>query len=127
MPNPNQPLATPRTSRRDFLRRSAAAGVAVADGLSIARSAHAAGSDEIKIGLIGCGGRGSGAAVNAMNAGKDVRLVAMADIFEDRLKGARERLKQNAKPDQVAVERRPLLRRLRRLPEADRTAASTWC
>jgi predicted dehydrogenase len=91
------------TSRRDFLKLSAAAaGAAAAGQLGIARSAHAAGSGTIKIGLVGCGGRGSGAAVNAMNAGKDVRLVAMADIFEDHLKGARERIKRE-KPEQVDV------------------------
>ena len=65
-------------------------------------AAHAAGSDVIEIGLIGCGGRGSGAAANAMNAGKDVRLVAMADIFADRLQGARARLKEMY-PGQVEV------------------------
>jgi predicted dehydrogenase len=93
-----------RSNRREFLKRSsAAAGVAVAGAIPLARSVHAAGSDVIKIGLIGCGGRGSGAAANAMNAGPDVRLVAMGDIFEDRLTGARERLKK-AKPDQVQVD-----------------------
>ena len=46
-------------SRRDFLMTSSVAAVgAVAGSLSVARSAYAAGSDEIKIGLIGCGGRG---------------------------------------------------------------------
>ena len=47
-------------SRREFLKKSAAAvaGTALASGLSVARSAHAAGSDVIKIALIGCGGRG---------------------------------------------------------------------
>ena len=61
-----------QNTRRDFLRRSAtvAAGATVAP-LAIGRSAHAAGSDILKVGLIGCGGRGSGAAVNAMNAGED--------------------------------------------------------
>ena len=100
--SPQHPVK-PETSRRDFLKLSAAAaGVAAAGQLSIARSAHAAGSGTIKIGLVGCGGRGSGAAVNAMNAGKDVRLVAMADVFDDRLKGARERIKKE-KPEQVDV------------------------
>jgi predicted dehydrogenase len=65
-------------------------------------SVHVGGSDAIKIGLIGCGGRGSGAAANAMNSGRDVRLVAMADIFADRLEGSRQRLKA-IKPEQVAV------------------------
>ena len=90
------------TTRRTFLK-STVATTAAATSLSLARSSHAAGSDKIKIGLIGCGGRGSGAAANAMNAGPDVTLVAMADIFEDRVTGARERL-QKIKPDQVAVD-----------------------
>ena len=91
------------TTRRSFLKSTLTAGAAAAVPLSLVRSAHAAGSDKIKIGLIGCGGRGSGAAVNAMNAGPDVTLVAMADIFEDRITGARERL-QKLKPEQVAVD-----------------------
>ena len=63
----------------------AAAGAAVAGGLSLARSAHAAGSDLVKIALIGCGGRGTGAAVNALSTKANVRLVAMADAFQDRV------------------------------------------
>ena len=88
-------------SRRRFLAQTLA-GAAAAGTLSLARSAHAAGSNVIKIGLIGCGGRGSGAAVNAMNSGPDIRLVALADVFADRLPGARERLKK-LKPQQVEV------------------------
>ncbi len=99
----NSPRPSATASRRDFLKTSSlAAGAAVLSGLDVARSAHAAGSGGFKIGLIGCGGRGSGAAVNAMNAGADIKLVAMADIFEDRLQGARQRLKK-IKPEQVAV------------------------
>ncbi len=90
-------------SRRRFLKSSVGAAAAAVGELAWARTAHAAGSDVIKIGLIGCGGRGSGAAANAMNAGKDVRLVAMADIFDDRLQGARGRLKKSY-PEQVAVD-----------------------
>ena len=91
-------------TRRDFLRRSAtvAAGATVAP-LAVGRSAHAAGSDILKVGLIGCGGRGSGAAVNAMNAGDDVRLVAIGDLFADRAEAALKNLKK-AKPDQVVVD-----------------------
>lgn len=75
-----------RSSRREFLKRSTAA-VGMVGGLGLARSAHARGSDTIKIALIGCGGRGTGAAVNALRnkAGANVKLVAMADAFEDRL------------------------------------------
>ncbi len=90
-------------SRREFLKHSISAATAAGVGLSLARGAHAAGNDVIKVGLIGCGGRGSGAAVNAMNAGPDVRLVAMADLFEDRARGSLERLR-NLKPDQVEVD-----------------------
>jgi predicted dehydrogenase len=91
------------SSRRGFLQTTGAlAGAAAVGSLSLDRSVHAAGSDVIKVGLIGCGGRGSGAAVNAMNAGKDVRLVAMADIFEDRLQGARQRITK-IHPEQTAV------------------------
>lgn len=90
-------------TRREFLRTSAVlAGTALAAQAG-PRFVHAAGSDRIKIGLIGCGGRGSGAAVNAMNAGSDVTLVTMADLFEDWGQAARQRLKTQ-KPDQVAVD-----------------------
>ena len=80
-------------SRRDFLKTSmaVAAGAAVVAGLSLARSAHAAGSDVIRIGMIGCGSRCPGAAVNAMNVDPGVRLVAMTDIFADRVQNRRER------------------------------------
>jgi predicted dehydrogenase len=91
-------------SRREFLKTSSVlAGAAALGTLPVDHSAHAADSEVIKIGLIGCGGRGTEAAINAMNAGKDIRLVAMADVFKERLEGSRERLKA-AKPDQVALD-----------------------
>ena len=62
-----------------------AASVGVVSSLSVARCAHAAGSDQIKIALVGCGGRGCGAAVNALNTKANVKLVAMADAFPARL------------------------------------------
>jgi predicted dehydrogenase len=94
----------PRASRRDFLKTTSAAAIGAAAGaLSIARGAHAAGSDTIKIGLVGCGGRGRGAALNAMNSGKDVILVALADVFEEYVRKGRQLLKVE-KPDQVRVD-----------------------
>ncbi len=91
------------SSRRDFLKTSTAAiGAATVGGLAIQRSAHAAGDDTIKFGLIGCGGRGSGAAGNAMNGHPKNILVAMADVFEDKTRGSRDRLKK-VKPEQVKV------------------------
>jgi myo-inositol 2-dehydrogenase / D-chiro-inositol 1-dehydrogenase len=56
--------------------------------------AYAAGTDEIRVGLIGCGGRGTGAAMNCLNAAEGVKLVAMADAFQDRLDTARKILVQ---------------------------------
>jgi hypothetical protein len=92
------------TSRRQFLKTSAVlAGTAMASQLPVNLSANPAGSDAIKIGLIGCGGRGTAAAINAMNAGQDIRLVALADVFEDWLQTSRQRLKA-AKGGQVSVD-----------------------
>ncbi len=89
-------------SRRSFLKTSLATGAALTMPLSIARSAHAAGADGFRVGLIGCGGRGCGAAVNAMNAGTDVKIVALADLFEDRLKRGHQSIK-NINAEQVQV------------------------
>lgn len=72
-------------SRRTFLQTSTAATLAAGAALSVPRNVHAAGSDIIKIGLVGCGGRGSGAAHQALKADKGARLVAMGDAFADRL------------------------------------------
>jgi predicted dehydrogenase len=79
------------TTRRDFLKTSALATAA----LAIPGGVHAGGSDTLKIGLIGCGGRGTGAATQALKADKNVKLVAMADAFEDRLQSSLERLKKS--------------------------------
>lgn len=93
-------MAQKSTSRRAFVKANIA--TAVAATLPIARSAYAAGSDVIRIGLIGCGGRGRGAVVNALNTGKDVRLTAVADLFDVQAKQAIEQLKKRT-PDQVDV------------------------
>lgn len=89
MSNPQE--STP-ASRRGFLKSSSAAvvGGSLAAAFGSARGVHAAGDDVLNVGLIGCGGRGSGAAVNAMRADENLRLVAMADAFADRLKHSRE-------------------------------------
>ncbi len=74
---------TNNPSRRNFLATStvAATGAAVLSQTNIARSAHVAGSDEIRFVVIGCGGRGTGAAENIMNTSGNVKLVAVADAF----------------------------------------------
>ena len=88
-------------SRRSFLR--ATAGSALAASMPLARSVHAAGSDLLRIGLVGCGGRGTGAAINALTADPNTRLVALADAFADPIPGTLTRL-HKAKPEQVAVD-----------------------
>lgn len=84
------------TSRRQFMTTTtiAAAGGAIATDV-IASPVHAAGSDVLQVGLIGCGGRGSGAAKQALLADKNVRLTAMADVFEDRLQSSLNSLSAN--------------------------------
>ena len=76
------------SSRREFLKSSAigaaAAGALVRPELSLARSANVAGSDTIRVGLVGCGGRGTQAAQQAMNTEGNVELVAVADAFKSR-------------------------------------------
>jgi predicted dehydrogenase len=107
MSESSRPSSEPApVARRDFLKGSTAAvvGTALAGTLSIARSAHAAGDDEIKIALIGCGGRGTGAANQALRTAGKVKLVAMADVFEDRLNGAFHQLeKQGEIKDKIDV------------------------
>ncbi|MCA9222830.1 MAG: Gfo/Idh/MocA family oxidoreductase [Planctomycetales bacterium] len=92
------------SNRRDFLKSSTAAVVAGSVAtLAASTPVHAAGSDTLKVGLIGCGGRGSGAALNAMRADKNAKLVAMADAFGDRLEQSRKGL-SNQLQDQFAVD-----------------------
>ncbi|MFM7805271.1 MAG: Gfo/Idh/MocA family oxidoreductase, partial [Verrucomicrobiota bacterium] len=98
--------SAPVLNRRGFLSTSGTAlGGAMIGGLAIERMAFAAASSEIKIALVGCGGRGSGAANQALNV-PGVKLVAVADAFQDRLTGALNNLKssQAAKVD-VPAER----------------------
>jgi predicted dehydrogenase len=68
-------------SRRAFLQATASASV----GLGIARGAHAAGDETIRFALVGCGARGTSAAAQALSTKGPVKLVAMADVFGDRL------------------------------------------
>ena len=77
-------------SRRGFLKTSAvaAAGASLLAGLNPVRAAHVGGNDTIRIGLVGCGGRGRGAAEQALNTEGPTKLVAMADAFDDNLQSA---------------------------------------
>lgn len=76
----------PSLNRRTFIKSSAVVtGGLLVNPLSVEASAYVAGKDDIKVALIGCGGRGTGAAAQAMNANEKVKLVAMADAFKDNL------------------------------------------
>jgi predicted dehydrogenase len=85
---PNQSV-----TRRDFIKSATTVtvGSVVASQVSLP-GAWAAGTDEIRIGLIGAGGRGTGAVQNALQAAKGVRLVAMAELFPDILERSRKQL-----------------------------------
>ena len=82
-------------TRRDFVKTSATAALGVSAGLMARPSyAYAAGSDAIRVGLVGCGGRGTGAARDAVQAAQGVELVAMGDLFEDRMAKSKGQLKE---------------------------------
>jgi myo-inositol 2-dehydrogenase / D-chiro-inositol 1-dehydrogenase len=87
-----------RRSRRSFLKTAAALPALGMTGV------HAAGDDTIRLGLIGCGDRGTGAAVQALNADRGARLVAVADIFPDHVQRSLDEIKKQ-KGDQVAVDK----------------------
>ncbi len=82
-------MAHPQSaSRREFLKSSTLAGGALVGTLGLMKTVHASVDDTIKVGLIGCGGRGTAAAMQALNADKGAKLVAMGDAFDDRLKSS---------------------------------------
>jgi predicted dehydrogenase len=84
----------PPTSRRRFLKESSLtlAGAALA---SLPSGVHAGSSETLKIGLIGCGGRGTGAASQALSADPNVKLVALGDAFPDRLQASLKELQSD--------------------------------
>ena len=92
-------------NRRGFLRNAGLLiGGVSASRLDVARCANVVGNDTLRIGLIGCGGRGTGAAKEILNTGPGIQLVAMADIFEDRLRTSLSAL-QNTHRSQALVTR----------------------
>lgn len=84
---PEQPSDS-QLSRRDFLNHSAAAAVAAPLILNELTQVRGQEAGTLRVGLVGCGGRGTGAAAQALTADKNVKLVAMADAFADRLEGS---------------------------------------
>ena len=101
MTNANSP-AVP--TRRDFLKTSALVGGALASELSFPNVSRGAGnSDKLRIGLIGCGGRGTGAASQALKADSNVQLVAMGDAFPDAIERSLSNLTKNVAAEKINV------------------------
>lgn len=90
------------TTRREFLKTSALLGTALAAPAILPGGAVAANGDTLRVGLIGCGGRGTGAASQALNADKNVMLAAMGDVFENQLQNSLKSLQQQHR-DQIKV------------------------
>ena len=88
------PLPQGATTRRAFLRTSTAAAAGAALTGAFARPGYAAEDSRVKIALIGCGGRGSGAAAQALSTKGPVQLWATADVFAHRMQGSLNGLKQ---------------------------------
>jgi predicted dehydrogenase len=95
-------MREPLTTRRTFVKQSAAT-MAAAAALELASRAHAGGDDTLRVGLVGCGGRGTGAAEQALTADKGTKLVAMADAFKDRLEDSLSTLKSSPVAERVDV------------------------
>ncbi len=96
-------MAQMEITRREFLKASA--GVAIGSALAslpVEMFAHAHGSDRLRVGLIGCGGRGTGAAIDILDADPSVELYAMGDVFEDRLNASLKTL-QEERGDRINV------------------------
>jgi predicted dehydrogenase len=89
-------------SRRGFMKGAAVGAASLAAVSAFHPRAFAAGSDKIRVGLIGCGGRGTYDTTNYLKAAEGVELTAMGDLFQDRLDTCRRTLSKRA-PDQVKV------------------------
>src|SRR5262245_32178334 len=96
-------MAENPSARRTFLKTTAAtvATTALASGAVAVPTVHAANNDTIKVGLIGCGGRGKGAGEDVLRAAKGVEIIALGDAFEDRLKNCHEHLENYQEKKEV--------------------------
>src|SRR5689334_11245466 len=88
-------------TRRDFLAGAGTVGAASAL-LATTNFAYARAETKLKVGVIGCGGRGSGAAANCATSSENVEIYAMGDAFKDRLDSSLGNLKEALK-DKVNV------------------------
>src|SRR4030067_3228201 len=86
--------------RREFIKTTAAVSLAAA--MPRIPEVYAAGSDAIRVGVVGCGGRGTGAAIDCLNSSAGVEVVAMYDLFMDRIESSFKAIKEKH-PDKVKV------------------------
>ncbi len=89
-----QPAQAPdlAVSRRQFVKAAAGSAIAIGAATRLQASSWVTGREVIRVGVIGCGGRGTGAAYNALEADPAVRIIALADLFPDRVSACREQL-----------------------------------
>ncbi len=102
-----QPAPATETSRRDFIRSSTVAvvGGSLAASLAVPSNVHAQGDGTIKVGLIGCGGRGSGAVIDLLSTKEPVKVVAVGDAFPFRLDGSVQAIKRDLAKKNIAADR----------------------
>ena len=81
-----------KKSRREFIKSGTLAAAGALAGFSVIRNAYGQNADPIRLGVIGCGGRGTGAAENCLSAAPNVKLVALADLYQDHLDKCRKNL-----------------------------------
>ncbi|HEY3323914.1 MAG TPA: twin-arginine translocation signal domain-containing protein [Planctomycetota bacterium] len=93
------------STRRDFLKVSGAGLASAAVALSAAKPGYTAEDNEIKIALVGCGGRGTGAIREALSTSGPTRLYAMADVFDHRLQASLKAIQAVKKNVDVPKER----------------------
>jgi predicted dehydrogenase len=86
--------------RREFIKTTGVASLAAA--MPRIPGAYASGSDLIRVGVVGCGGRGTGAAIDCLNSSPGVEVVAMFDLFMDRIESSLTKIKETH-PDKVKV------------------------
>jgi len=88
-------------SRRDFIKTTSAATLAAM--IPTTGGMFASGSDKVRVGLIGCGGRGTGAAIDCINSSSSIVITAIGDLFQDRLKSSLKRLTEELNTENLAI------------------------
>ncbi len=90
-------MASLENNKSNQINTKLGAGVMLGAAASLASKAYAQGQGKIKVGLLGCGGRGNGAVRHCLQADPGVEIVALADLFESKARSTRDRLMKDAK------------------------------